>query len=84
MQKMHKYADYLGQVMRKHVLCHLRTTKVLIRLRECLNSMICILAISKVLRFLVASVAEQAGLNVTWSKIPEDTFSRDVAHLVQL
>ena len=27
-----------------------------------------------------ASVAEQAGLNLACSKIPEDTFSRDVAH----
>ena len=45
-----------------------------------LDSMICILAISKVSRFQLASVAEQAGLNVTWSKIPKDTFSPDVAH----
>ena len=35
----------------------------------------------KVSRFLLASVAEQAGLNLTWSKFPEDTFSCDVAHL---
>ena len=38
------------------------------------NNMICILAIPKVSRIYLASVAEQAGLNVTWSKIPEDTF----------
>ena len=44
-----------------------------------LDSMICVLAISNVSRFQLASVAEQAGLNLTWSKIPEDTFSRDVA-----
>ena len=43
--------------------------------------MICILALSKVSRFYLVSVAEQAGLNLTWSKISEDTFSRDVAHL---
>ena len=47
----------------------------------CLNSMICILAISNFSRFWIVSVAEQAGLNLTWSQIPEDTFSRDVAHL---
>ena len=29
----------------------------------------------------IAPVAEQADLNLTWSKIPEDTFSRDVAQL---
>ena len=46
-----------------------------------LDSIICILAISKVSRFQLASVAEQAGLNLTWSKIPEDTFSHDVAHI---
>ena len=48
---------------------------------RCLDSMICILTISKVSRFWLASIAEQAGLNVTWSKIPEDTFSCDVALL---
>ena len=30
------------------------------------------------------SAAEQAGLNLTWSKIPEDSFSRDVAQLLYL
>ena len=48
---------------------------------RCLDRVICILAISKVSRFWLASVAEQAGLNVTWSKIPEDTFSNDVAQM---
>ena len=51
---------------------------------DCLDSMICILAKSKVSRFQLASVAEQAGLNVTWSKIHEDTFSRDVAQMILL
>ena len=41
---------------------------------RCLHSMRCILALSKVSRFWLASVAEQAGLNLTRSKIPEDTF----------
>ena len=44
--------------------------------------MICILAISKVSRFQLVSVAEQAGLNLTWSKVSEDMFSRDVVHLI--
>ena len=43
--------------------------------------MVYILAISKVSRFLLASVAEQAGLNLTWSKMPEDTFSLDEAQM---
>ena len=31
---------------------------------------------------LAVSVAEQAGLNLTWSKIPKDTFLHDVAQLM--
>ena len=48
---------------------------------RCLDSIICILALSAVSRFQLVSVAEQTGLNLTWSKIPEDTFSRDVAQI---
>ena len=48
---------------------------------RCLDSMICILAICKVSRFQLASVSEQAGLNLR-SKIPEDTFSRDAAQVI--
>ena len=51
---------------------------------RCLGSMICVLAISKVSRFQLTSVAEQAGLNLTWLKIPEDTFSHDAAHMKPL
>ena len=51
---------------------------------RCFDSMICIIAISKVSRFQLASVAEQAGLNLTWSKIPKDRFSRDVAQFMPL
>ena len=70
----------MGQVMQKRVLCNMQTTNTTF-VFHCLDSMICILAISKSSRFYLASVAEQAGLNLTWSKIPEDTFSCDVAHL---
>ena len=49
---------------------------------RCLDSMICIPALPKVSRFYLVSVAEQAGLNLTWSKIPEDTFSRDIDHIM--
>ena len=48
---------------------------------RCLDSAICVLAISKVSLFQLASVAEQAGLNLTWSKTHDDTFSRDVAQM---
>ena len=30
---------------------------------------------------MLASVAEQASLSLTWSETPKDTFSRDVAQL---
>ena len=42
---------------------------------RCLDRIISILAISKVSRL---AVAEQAGLNLTWSQTPENMFSRDV------
>ena len=41
---------------------------------RCLDSMICILALSNVSRFLLVSVAEKAGLNLTWSKSPKIHF----------
>ena len=46
----------------------------------------CASALSKVSRFYLVSVAEQAGLNLnlTWSKLPEDTFSRDVAQMEEV
>ena len=51
---------------------------------HCLDSMICILAISKVSRLYLVSIAEHAGLSLTWSQISEDAFSRDVAHMMFL
>ena len=49
---------------------------------RCLVSMICIFATSKISRFYLDSVAEQAGLNLIWSKITEDMFSHDVTQLI--
>ena len=46
--------------------------------------MICILSISKVSRFYLASVAELAGLNLSCSKIPKDMFSRDAGQIMML
>ena len=43
---------------------------------RCLESMICILVLSKVSRLYLVSVAEQAGLNLIWSKIPEKTIQK--------
>ena len=50
---------------------------------RCLDSAVCVLAISKVSRFKLASTGERAGLNLTWSKISKDTFSRDAAQILQ-
>ena len=48
---------------------------------RCLDSIIPILANSKISQLELVSVAKQAGLSVTWSQIPEDRFSRDMAHV---
>ena len=46
---------------------------------RCLDSIISILAKSKVSRLQLASVAVQAGLSHIWSQTTEDRFSRDEA-----
>ena len=48
----------------------------------CLDSIIAVLAIhvSKISQLKLASVAEQAGVSLTWSQIHEDSFSHDVTH----
>ena len=72
--------------MWKYILHHMWTTKVTNQpahphslistfVVHCLDSKIRILALPKVSRFWLVSVAEQASLNFTWSKISEDTFS---------
>ena len=62
----------MSQVMRKRVLCNMRTTKVQISLRSLISNFvvrylgsICILAVSNVSRFQLASVTMQAGSNLT-------------------
>ena len=42
-----------------------------------LDSMIAIAVLFKISRHKLVSVAERAGLCLTWSQIPEDRFSRD-------
>ena len=44
-----------------------------------LDSIISLVSRSKISRFWLVSVAEQVGLNVTWSQTLEDTFSLDGA-----
>ena len=45
----------------------------------CLDSIISILAMSKISGLYLVSVAEQADLSLTWLETPEDRFSHDVA-----
>ena len=48
---------------------------------RCLDSLIPILAMSKVSRLWLLPIAKQACLSLTWSQIPEDIFSSDMAHI---
>ena len=48
-----------------------------------LDSIISLVSRSEISRFQLVSVAEQAGLNVTRSQTPEDTFSLDGAHILK-
>ena len=48
----------------------------------CLDSVMSLDSVMKISSLMLASVAEQASLNPTCSKIPEDTFSCDEAHLL--
>ena len=85
-----KLVFHMSQVMRKCVLCHMRTTKAQISMRirglissfvvRSSDSIISLVSRSEISRFYLVSVAEQAGLNVTRSQTLEDTFSLDGAH----
>ena len=48
---------------------------------RCVDSVICLVSVIKISRLMLASVAEQASLSLTWSETPEDTFSHDEAHM---
>ena len=48
-----------------------------------LDSIISLVSRSKISRFLLASVAVQAGLCLAWSETPEDMFCRVVAQVDQ-
>ena len=49
---------------------------------RCLDSIISLDSIAEISRLMLASVAEQAGLSLTWSETPDDTFSHDEAHTI--
>ena len=49
---------------------------------RCLDSIMSLVSVTKLSSLLLASVAEQASLSLTWSETPEDTFSYDEAHII--
>ena len=67
--------------------CNMRTTKAQISLRirafvvRCLDSVLSLVSVTKISSLILASIAEQASLSLTWSETPKDTFSHGVAHI---
>ena len=49
---------------------------------RCLDSVMSLVSVTKISSLMLASVAAQAGLSLTWSEIPEDMFSHDKAHVM--
>ena len=48
---------------------------------RCLDSVMSLVSVTKISSLMLASVAEQASLSLTWSETHEDTFSHDEAHI---
>ena len=48
---------------------------------RCLDNIMSLVSVTKISSLLLASVAEQASLSLTWSDTPEDMFSHDEALL---
>ena len=46
-----------------------------------LDSVMCLVSVTKVSSLMLASVAEQASLSLTWWETPEDRFSHDEAQV---
>ena len=44
---------------------------------RCLDSVMSLVSVTKLSSIMLASVAEQASLSLTWSETTEDTFSHD-------
>ena len=48
---------------------------------RCLDSVMSLVSVTKISSLMLASIAEQASLSLTWSKTPEDTYCHDEAHI---
>ena len=49
---------------------------------RCLDSVMSLVSVTKISSLMLASVAEQASLSLTWSETPEDTFSHAKAQML--
>ena len=49
--------------------------------QHCLDSVMSLDSVTKISSLMLASVAEQASLSLTWLETPTDTFSHDEAHI---
>ena len=49
---------------------------------HCLDSVMFLVSVTKISSLMLASVAEQANLSLTWSETQKDMFSHDEAHLL--
>ena len=49
---------------------------------RCLDSVMSLVFVTKISSLMLASVAEQASLNLTWSETPENTFSHNEGHFI--
>ena len=70
------YANNEGADQPAHP-CSLISTFVV----HCLDSVMSLVSVIIISSLMLASVAEQASLCLTWSETPEDTFSHDETHL---
>ena len=48
---------------------------------RCLDSVMSLVSVTKISSLMLASVTEQAGLSLTWSETPKDTFCHDEAQM---
>ena len=49
-----------------------------------LDSVMSLVSVTKISNLMLASVAAQANLSLTWSETPEDIFSHEEAHFISL
>ena len=49
---------------------------------RCLDSAMSLVSVTNISSLMLASVAEQASLSLTWSETHEDTFSHDEAQIL--